>query len=122
MLNSINVDLPDHVIVFFSSAYKKFGSYYMNLLASADDEVRDVVTLTCLQSYILDYSDIEEMHISVICVFQLYMFGSTFFSNHKCMIGLGYLAGLVDVDRFRIYNYGTVIIRYLYVVIDTYTL
>ena len=121
MLTGIEVGRPDRVPVPFDSAYEEFQSYSIYLPDMAEDLVTGgAVTLTTLQQYIVDHMASEEMHTPVIRAFLLYLFGSTFFSNNKGTIRLGFLAGLLDVDALHIYDYGTAILGYLYVALDTY--
>ena len=80
------------------------------------------VKLTYLQQYITNYIARADMMDAVTRAFLLYLFGSTFFSNQKGTVRLGYLASLARLDQLHTIDWGTAILGTLYTALDSFAL
>lgn len=123
MLTGIEIGHIDRRPVSFDDLYESVRLYSVFLPHLDESHVSSgAVTLTYLQQYITANSCRPELVDGVTRAFLLYLFGSTFFSNQRSTIRLGYLASLTMLDQLDKIDWGTAILGSLYSALDLYVL
>ena len=122
MLTGIEVGVLDRIPVPFDFDFESVETFSAHLPGlESHDVVCGAVTLTRLQQYIAHHRADIHMSDAVTRAFLIYLLGSTFFSNQKNTIRLGYLAALTDLDALHTFDWGSAILGNLYTALDSYT-
>lgn len=105
MLTGIEVGVLDRIPVPFDSDFESVETFSAHLPGlESHDVVCGAVTLTRLQQYIAHHRADIHMPDAVTRAFLIYLLGSTFFSNQKNTVRLGYLAALTDLDALQTFD------------------